>query len=109
MTTKFIMKADYEVHYTTSEIVAKPPIQLRMLRIPGYPRDRDWIVERTHSWMKGRFRRLLGEKVDVAMLHFVCTWITFRVAGLFAYPHWLGSKYMDSYTSLIFLECFSQA
>lgn len=54
-------------------------------RIPQY-RARHWIVERTHSWMN-RFRRLLirwEKKVEnyVAMLHFACAWITYRV-GLF--------------------------
>lgn len=56
-------------------------------RIPGY-RARHWVVERTHSWMN-RFRRLLirwEKKVEnyVAMLHFACTCITYRAAGLFA-------------------------
>jgi hypothetical protein len=57
-------------------------------RIPGY-RARHEIVERTHhSWMN-RFRRLLirwEKKVEnyVAMLHFACTCITYRAAGLFA-------------------------
>ena len=56
-------------------------------RIPRY-RDRHWIVERTHSWMN-RFRRLLirwEKKLEnyVAMLHFACTCITYRAAGLFA-------------------------
>jgi len=54
--------------------------------IPGY-RARRWVVERTHSWMN-RFRRLLirwEKKVEnyLAMLHFACSWITFRAAGLF--------------------------
>lgn len=52
--------------------------------IPGY-RARRWVVERTHSWMN-RFRRLLirwEKKVENAMLHFACSWITFRAAGLF--------------------------
>jgi putative transposase len=55
-------------------------------RIPRY-RARHWIVERTHSWMN-RFRRLLirwEKKLEnyVAMLHFACTCITYRAAGLF--------------------------
>lgn len=55
-------------------------------RIPRY-RARHWIVERTHSWMN-RFRRLLirwEKKLEnyVAMLHFACTYITYRAAGLF--------------------------
>ena len=54
-------------------------------RVPGY-RARRWVVERTHSWLN-RFRRLLirwEKKVDnyLAMLHFACTWITFRAARL---------------------------
>jgi putative transposase len=54
--------------------------------IPRY-RAKHWVVERTHSWMN-RFRRLLirwEKKVEnyLAMLHFACTWITYRAAGLF--------------------------
>jgi putative transposase len=50
--------------------------------IPGY-RARRWVVERTHSWMN-RFRRIFirWEKKVVnylAMLHFVCAWISFRL------------------------------
>ena len=53
--------------------------------IPGY-RARRWPVERTHSWMN-RFRRLLirwEKKIDnyLALLHFACAWIAFRVAGV---------------------------
>ena len=59
---------------------------LNCKRMPRY-RDRHWIVERTHSWMN-RFRRLLirwEKKVEnyIAMLHFACTCITYRAAGLF--------------------------
>ena len=47
---------------------------------------RRWVVERTHSWMN-RFRRILirwEKKVEnyFGMLHFVCAWITYRMAGL---------------------------
>lgn len=54
--------------------------------IHGY-RARHWVVERTHSWMN-RFRRLLirwEKKVEshIAMLHFACSWITYRRAGVF--------------------------
>jgi putative transposase len=54
--------------------------------IPGY-RARRWVVERTHAWMN-RFRRLLirwEKKVEnsLALVHFACTWITFRAAELF--------------------------
>ena len=47
---------------------------------------RRWVVERTHSWMN-RFRRVLirwEKKVEnyFGMLHFVCAWITYRMAGL---------------------------
>ena len=43
---------------------------------------RRWVVERTHSWMN-RFRRILirWEKKPenyLALLHFVCGWITYR-------------------------------
>jgi len=43
---------------------------------------RRWVVERTHSWMN-RFRRILirWEKKPenyLALLHFVCSWITYR-------------------------------
>lgn len=45
-------------------------------------RARRWVVERTHSWMN-RFRRILirWEKKPenyLALLHFVCGWITYR-------------------------------
>ena len=57
-------------------------------RIPRY-RARHWIVERTHSWMN-RFRRLLirwEKRLEnyIAMLHFACTYITYRAAGLFGW------------------------
>lgn len=52
----------------------------------GY-KARRWVVERTHSWMN-RFRRILirwEKQADnyVALLHFVCGFISFRCAGLF--------------------------
>ncbi len=55
-------------------------------RIPGYTARR-WVVERTHSWIN-RFRRLLirwKKKVEnyIAVLHFACAWITYRVGGIF--------------------------
>lgn len=55
-------------------------------RIPKY-RARRWVVERTHSWMN-RFRRLLirwEKKEDnyIAILHFVCAWITYKRGGVF--------------------------
>jgi len=48
---------------------------------------RRWVVERTHSWMN-RFRRILTrwEKKPenyLALLHLVCSIITYRGAGLF--------------------------
>jgi putative transposase len=48
---------------------------------------RRWVVERTHAWMN-RFRRILGrwdKKPEhyLAFLHFACTLIAFRAAGLF--------------------------
>ena len=48
---------------------------------------RQWVVERTHSWMN-RFRRVLirwDKQVDnyLAFLHFACALIAFRAAGLF--------------------------
>lgn len=48
---------------------------------------RRWVAERTHSWMN-RFRRILirWEKKPenyFALLHLVCSVITFRCAGLF--------------------------
>ena len=50
-------------------------------------RAKQWVVERTHSWIN-RFRRLFirwEKKVEnyLAMLHFACAWITYRAAGLF--------------------------
>lgn len=55
-------------------------------KIPKY-RERRWVVERTHSWMN-RFRRLLirwEKKEDnyIALLHFVCAWITYKRGGVF--------------------------
>lgn len=49
-------------------------------------RARRWVVERTHSWMN-RFRRILirWEKKALnylALLHFVCAFITYRCCGL---------------------------
>ena len=54
--------------------------------VPKY-RARRWVVERTHAWMNN-FRRLLirwEKKTEnyLALLHFVCAWITFRAVGLF--------------------------
>ncbi|MGA9151597.1 MAG: hypothetical protein WBZ36_13550, partial [Candidatus Nitrosopolaris sp.] len=74
--------------YVTSEFIKAVLKNLHSYckRVPRY-RARHWIVERTHSWMN-RFRRLLirwEKKVEnyVAMLHFACTCITCRAAGLF--------------------------
>jgi len=58
----------------------------RRRMIPKY-RARRWVVERTHSWMN-RFRRLLirwEKKEDnyIAILHFVCAWITYKRGGVF--------------------------
>ena len=52
-----------------------------------HPAARRWVVERTHSWMN-RFRRLLirwEKKEDnyIAILHFVCAWITYKRGGVF--------------------------
>ena len=53
--------------------------------VPGY-RARRWVVERTHSWMN-RFRRILirWEKKPanyLALLHFVCAFLTYRATAL---------------------------
>jgi putative transposase len=57
----------------------------RRRRIPKY-RARRWVVERTHSWMN-RFRLLVRweKKEDnyIAILHFVCAWITYKRRGVF--------------------------
>jgi putative transposase len=50
-------------------------------------RARQWIVERTHSWMK-RFRWLLircekNVENDIVMLHFACAWIIHKTPGIF--------------------------
>ncbi|MGB0025725.1 MAG: transposase, partial [Nitrososphaeraceae archaeon] len=55
--------------------------------IPKY-RARQWVVERTYSWMN-RFRRLpirWEKRIEnyVGMLHLACAWITYRRDGLFA-------------------------
>ena len=70
----------------TIHICLRGEYRVNCKRIPRY-RARHWIVERTHSWMN-RFRRLLirwEKKVEnyIAMLHFACTCITYRAAGLF--------------------------
>ena len=58
----------------------------RRRKIPKY-RARRWVVERTHSWMN-RFRRLLirwEKKEDnyIAILNFVCAWITYKRGDVF--------------------------
>jgi putative transposase len=50
-------------------------------------RARQWVVERTHSWMN-RFRAIpvrWNKKVrnNIATLHLACAYITFRCAGVF--------------------------
>ena len=50
-------------------------------------RARQWVVERTHSWLN-RFRRILvrwEKKAEnyIALLHFACALIALRAAGLF--------------------------
>jgi len=52
----------------------------------GRFRARRWVVERTHSWFN-RFRRILirWEKKPenyLAMLHFACAFISYRLAGV---------------------------
>lgn len=70
----------------TAHIRARGEESRAKREVPGY-RARRWVVERTHSWLN-RFRRLLirwEKKVEnyLAMLHFACAWITFRVTTLF--------------------------
>jgi transposase len=55
-------------------------------KIPGH-KARRWVVERTYSLIN-RFRRLLirwEKKIEnyLAVIHFACSWITFRAVGLF--------------------------
>jgi putative transposase len=69
----------------TAHIKSRGQEEAERKQIPGY-RARRWVVERTHSWFN-RFRRLLirWEKKPenyLALLHFACTWITFRAAGI---------------------------
>jgi putative transposase len=50
-------------------------------------RARQWVVERSHSWLN-RFRRLLVRwdkkpKHYLAFLHFACALIAFRSSGIF--------------------------
>lgn len=60
--------------------------EARELKKEAGEKARRWVVERTHSWMN-RFRRILvrwEKKAEnyLGLLHFVCAWITYRVAGL---------------------------
>jgi putative transposase len=61
--------------------------EAKELKAEAGKRARRWVVERSHSWMN-RFRRILvrwDKKPDnyLALLHFACTLIAFRAAGLF--------------------------
>ena len=72
-----------EAHGYSAHIPTRGEEKADKQGIPGY-RARRWVVERTHSWMKG-FRRLLirwekDAENYLAMLHFACAWITFRAA-----------------------------
>jgi transposase len=69
----------------TAHIKARGEEAQAIKRQAGF-KARRWVVERTHSWMN-RFRRILTrwEKKAanyLALLHFVCAFITFRCAGL---------------------------
>jgi putative transposase len=69
----------------TAHIKSRGQEESERKEIPGY-RARRWVVERTHSWFN-RFRRLLirwEKKVEnyVAFLHFACTVMTYRAAGV---------------------------
>ena len=69
-------------HYNNSNKKKKR----RRRMIPKY-RARRWVVERTHSCLN-RVRRLLirwEKKEDnyIAILHFVCAWITYKRRGVF--------------------------
>ncbi len=53
--------------------------------VPGY-RARQWVVERTQSWMN-RFRKLLirlEQKVEnyLALLHLACAYLTASIPGI---------------------------
>ena len=65
----------------TAHIKARGEEAQAIKREAGF-KARRWVVERTHSWMN-RFRRILirWEKKPenyLALLHFVCGWITYR-------------------------------
>ena len=65
----------------TAHIRARGEEAQAIKRKAGF-KARRWVVERTHSWMN-RFRRILirWEKKPenyLALLHFVCGWITYR-------------------------------
>jgi len=71
-------------HYTFHIPVTGEKAQA-IKRKAGY-QARRWVVERTHSWMN-RFRGILirwAKKPEnyLAMLHFVCAFITFRCLEL---------------------------
>lgn len=61
--------------------------EARSLKQEAGKRARRWVVERSHSWMN-RFRRILVRwdkkpKTYLGFLHFACSLIAFRAAGLF--------------------------
>lgn len=69
----------------TAHIRARGEEAQAIKREAGF-KARRWVVERTHSWMN-RFRRILirWEKIPenyLALLHFVCAFITLRCAGV---------------------------
>jgi putative transposase len=70
----------------TAYIRARGEESAQQRESPGY-HARQWVVERTHSWMNG-FRRLLilwEKKAEnyLAILHFARAWICFHSARLF--------------------------
>jgi len=70
----------------TAHIRSRGEEAKEIMRAAG-KKARRWVVERSHSWMKG-FRRILvrWEKKPenyLAFLHFACALIAFRAAGLF--------------------------
>jgi putative transposase len=60
--------------------------EAKALKQEAWCKARQWVVERTHSWMN-RFRRVLMRwdkqvRNDLGFLHLACAYITYRQSGL---------------------------
>jgi putative transposase len=92
---KLVVEFSYTAHIRARGEEAK------IIKRDAQFKARRWVVERTHSWMN-RFRRILirwEKKAEnyVGMLHFVCSLITFRCAGVRILGH--GSNQGNTLTT----------